>query len=149
MGFWECGTCDRTFATEQGRDSHCQVKGHWIPPELYCDLCDRSFYNENAYDQVCPFSTCCSTHNDLTGCCSIAGIHPAIGFLSGIAACAIRPFGVNTLMNRYVASFSDALRCKDSFNIVALPGCTSSQDLHDLQCDALLRRALRTGQFSL
>ena len=55
---WECGDCDRTFASERARDQHCRDTGHSPPgseedSDWGCCDCGRTFGSEQARDQHC------------------------------------------------------------------------------------------------
>ncbi|KAG6079707.1 hypothetical protein E4U30_000812 [Claviceps sp. LM220 group G6] len=43
--YYECGICDRAFATPRGRTQHANSTGHH--PQYDCDYCDDEFYDSN------------------------------------------------------------------------------------------------------
>lgn len=49
---YSCATCDRSFISLQGIQSHCKAKQHRQNPE--CRQCNRTFVNDHALQQVVP-----------------------------------------------------------------------------------------------
>lgn len=49
---YSCSTCNRSFTTLQGVQSHCYAKRHRKFTFPYCRQCDRQFVNDQALQQV-------------------------------------------------------------------------------------------------